>query len=109
LSNSFAQNLLQLEADAKHLNSSYQSGEPLQLYNTLDRKYGDVIRHLQEGVEHWSECAACHTDYDEQVAVCQKQIVEAEQFEEGVCSAAYKLQSQLLLEAKVKVRQLITY
>ena len=96
-------NMTQLDTDSRHLSTRYHATEPKQLYTTLDMKYSEVTKHLSESVDMWATHASCHTDYDEQVSQCQAQLRKAEKFDEIVCNNDYKLQSQLLLEAKVKV------
>lgn len=78
----------------------------MQLYAALQKKHADVRKHLQDGVSTWNSHAVTHAEFDMQVARCQQQISAAEKFDEEICSQAYKLQSQLLLEPKVKVGRL---
>ena len=96
-------NLPELETKGRHLNTNYPSSDLLKMYGSLEKKHTDVSKHLQDGVQTWGTNAACHDDFDQQVTQCLQQIGHAEQADEEICRDAYKLQSQLLLETKVKV------
>lgn len=62
-----------------------------------------MVKHLQEVVAEWAACAAEHEKFDGKMEMNQQLLADAQEFDDSVCSHAYKLQSQLLLEEKVKV------
>lgn len=97
--------LPEIESDGQEIHSRYQTTEPLQLNTTLHKKYTNMMKHLQESIDNWAKHAQEHNEFDEEMNECQKALEDAQQFDETVCNHAFKLQSQLLLEDRVKVSQ----
>ena len=95
--------LPQLEEDTKQLSARYQLAELSKLYRSLEKKHTDLSSNLEDSVQMWTESARQHCEFDGQVAACLQQLGDAERMDVEICRDAHELQSQLQLEAKVKV------